>query len=131
MLLVPGGDKGVGRHVGLCRIGARGGGSLFLTHMFINRNGHQVYRMSQSRAARQWKKFEDEERHFNFLAARGLSSVAIADQLIHYMLDVLETGVRNQHPEWTEEEIKHHLRELIVNDEKLKRQGYGRRNGRA
>ena len=87
--------------------------------------------MSQSRAARQWKKFEDEERHFNFLVARGLSSVSIADQLIHYMLDVLETGVRNQHPEWTEEEIKHHLRELIMNDEKLKRQGHERRNGRA
>ncbi len=85
--------------------------------------------MIQSRTERQWQKFEEEERHFQYLIAKGYTSANIADILIHNMLEIMKVGIKNQHPEFTEREILVHLREIINADKDLKKEFRGKQNG--
>ncbi len=72
------------------------------------------------RAERQWQKFGEEERHFEYLHARGLTSVEIADRLIHTMLEVLREGIKNQHPNATEAELRMLLKSQLRECEELR-----------
>ncbi len=85
--------------------------------------------MDESRAKRQWQKFDEEERHFQYLAAKGYTSVKIADTLIHNMFEIMKVGIKNQHPDFTEEQILDQLREIITEDKSFKREIRGKRNG--
>jgi hypothetical protein len=85
--------------------------------------------MVHSRVERQRQKFEEEERHYQYLVAKGYTSATIADLLIHNMLEILKVGVGNQHPEFNEIEIFAHLREIISADKNLKKEFRGKRDG--
>ncbi|OLS12607.1 MAG: hypothetical protein RBG13Loki_3779 [Promethearchaeota archaeon CR_4] len=86
-------------------------------------------KMTQSRAERQWQKFEEEERHFQYLVAKGYTSATIADVLIHNLLDAMKIGIKNQHPEYTDKQVFLKQREIINEDKDLKKPSRGKRNG--
>ncbi|MHA1650721.1 MAG: hypothetical protein ACTSYB_11050 [Candidatus Helarchaeota archaeon] len=70
---------------------------------------------------RRKKKFQREEEHFNYLLAKGIHPVEMADRLIHFMLDVMRTGFKNQYPNATDEEIDSMMREQFEVYDRLKR----------
>ncbi len=85
--------------------------------------------MNESRAKRQRQKIDEEERHFRYLAARGYTSTQIADTLIHNLLEAMKVGIKNQHPDFTEEQILLKMRDIITEDKSLNKKFRGKRNG--
>jgi hypothetical protein len=66
-------------------------------------------------------KYRQEQRHIDYLLAKGLHPIEIADELIHIMLEIMTEGLRNQYPTATDDEILRILRQEIETYEQLKK----------
>ncbi len=66
------------------------------------------------------EKYRQDQIHFEYLLAKGLHPIEIADNLIHIMLEVMTEGIRNQYPTASNDEISRILRQEIEAYEQLK-----------
>ena len=64
------------------------------------------------RHQRQLEKFQLEQRHFEYLKKKGLTSLEIADFLIHQMFEMMESGLKNRNPNLTTEQLKQEMRKI-------------------
>ena len=75
---------------------------------------------SIDRHKRRLDKFRRDQVHFKYLQNKGYNSLDIADRLIHNMLETLYIGVKVQYPEVSEQELKIKLRQIALQDMKIK-----------
>jgi len=75
------------------------------------------------------EKYRQEQGHIDYLLAKGLHPIEIADELIHVMLEVMTEGLRNQYPTATDDEILRKLRHEIETHEQLKKMRKKRYDG--
>ena len=66
------------------------------------------------------EKYRKDQEHFEYLLAKGLHPIEIADNLIHIMLEVMTEGLRNQYPTATDDEVRRVLQQEIDANEQLK-----------
>jgi hypothetical protein len=77
---------------------------------------------SKDRGLRIREKYELEQKHIEYLLAKKLHPLEIADQMTHYMITMLREAIKIQHPEWNELEILTEMRkEIDFNKELQKR----------
>jgi hypothetical protein len=86
--------------------------------------------MANSRAQRRKEKFLLEIKHFEYLKRRGLTSLEIAESLIHNMFVAMEEGIRQKDPNITTQELSQRMREISEREllirNKRKRSTHGR-----
>jgi hypothetical protein len=66
------------------------------------------------------EKYRQEQGHFEYLLAKGLHPIEIADDLIHIMLEIMTEGIRMQYPDASNDDILGILRQEIETYERLK-----------
>ncbi|MHA1144251.1 MAG: hypothetical protein ACTSRW_05895 [Candidatus Helarchaeota archaeon] len=66
-------------------------------------------------------KFLREMHHLQRLEEKGFHNLEIADRLIHGLIDLMQQGVRNQHPGASEKQINQILKEEIKATLELKK----------
>lgn len=76
--------------------------------------------MQKSLLNQRKRKFQRDDAHFNYLLAKGIHPVEMADGLIHIMLDVMREGFRNQYPRASNEEIDSMMQEHFEAYNRLK-----------
>ena len=64
------------------------------------------------RQQRQMEKFRLEIRHFDYLKEKGLTSLEIADTLVHQMFEMMKMGLKNRYPHLSPNEISMKMREI-------------------
>ena len=70
---------------------------------------------------RRLDKFRQDQAHLEYLQKKGYNSLEIADQLIHNMLETLYISVKVRYPKASDQELKAKLREIALQDMKIKK----------
>jgi nitrogenase molybdenum-iron protein alpha/beta subunit len=86
--------------------------------------------MAERRAARAREKWRQEIDTYHRALDGGTDALTVADELIHYTIKLMESGLRSQHPDATDAEIKALMRERVMAYDRVKKRGRELRNGR-
>ncbi len=85
---------------------------------------------SQIRSQHIRKKYEEEQKHIEYLLFKGWHPLEIADQMTHYMITLLREGIKKRHPDWNDKQILKEMRnKLLINSKLQPRRGL-RKSGR-
>ena len=76
--------------------------------------------MSTIKFKQKVEKFNRNNQHFDYLFAKGMHSIEIADHLIHILLDFMYEGFKNQYPNESKKKIELRMRDVIKNQIKIK-----------
>lgn len=74
--------------------------------------------MQKIRHRRIKQKFIEDRSHIEHLLKHGWSSLDIADQMTHHLLELLRESIIQQYPDWNEEQIIHEMRKRTLTRKK-------------
>ena len=67
------------------------------------------------------KKYEEDQKHVQYLLEKGWHPLEIADQMTHFAITTLREGIKQRHPQWSEERILEEMREKLWKDSQLQK----------
>lgn len=82
------------------------------------------------RFQRLMEKFLRDKQHFDYLKKRGLTSLEIADRLIHNMFVMMRAGLECKYPDSTPQEINEKMRKISERELSIRNKRVRPRNGR-
>jgi len=79
-----------------------------------------VLESKDERLSRRISKFRRDWEHYQYLIKKGLHPLEIVDRLNHAMFASMQIGLKNRHPDASNEEIRERMKQMVENDQKLK-----------